>query len=72
MSFIEPTRSVPLGSITTLRIVSFIERLWDGFIAWRTTRATTKALAALSDAQLSDIGINRGEILELAETLARR
>ncbi len=64
-------RAVPLGSITTFRIVSLSQRAFDAFAAWRNARATAKALLVLSDQQLADIGLNRGEITELAEDLAR-
>lgn len=72
MSIIEPTRSVPLGAITTLRVVSFFERGYDAFVSWRTARATASALSELSDKQLRDIGLTRGDILDVAEALAQR
>lgn len=72
MTTIETTRSVPLGSVTTFRIVSFVERAIHAFFAWRSARATAKALAELTDKQLRDIGLNRGDILDVADALARR
>jgi uncharacterized protein YjiS (DUF1127 family) len=67
----ETSRSVPLGSITTFRIVSLTQHALGAFAAWRNARATEKALRHLSDQQLRDIGLRRGEIAAVAEDLAR-
>jgi uncharacterized protein YjiS (DUF1127 family) len=66
------TRVVPLGSVVTLRVVTLLERAYDAFADWRNARATTRALAKLSDAQLVDIGLNRAHISAVAQDLARR
>jgi uncharacterized protein YjiS (DUF1127 family) len=71
MSVYETNRSVPLGAVTTLRVVQMAERAIESFRAWRTARATEEALAELSDSQLADIGIHRGEIADVAQQLAR-
>ena len=60
----EVTRAVPLGSVTTFRVVSLAQRALDAFAAWRNARATEKALRRLSDRQLADIGLHRGEIAD--------
>jgi uncharacterized protein YjiS (DUF1127 family) len=65
-------RQVPLGSITTFRVVSVFERAADAFVSWRNARANAKVLRSLSDRQLDDIGLHRGDIGEVAEQLARR
>lgn len=72
MTTLETNRSTPLGAVTTLRIVSFVERGIHAFVAWRSARATAKALTALSDKQLRDIGLHRGDIVDVADALARR
>ena len=74
MSVFETTtnRSVPLGAITTFRAVSLFERAIDAAVAWHRARSTRVALRALSDGQLADIGLHRGEIEDVAEALARR
>lgn len=64
-------RPIPLGTITIFRIVSGLERVLDAIAAWRNARATEKTLLHLSDEQLSDIGLSRGEITVVAEDLAR-
>lgn len=72
MASYELNRSVPLGSVNTLRIVTFIERVITSIAAWRSARATSVALSELSDRQLADIGIVRGEIPEIAAKLAQQ
>jgi uncharacterized protein YjiS (DUF1127 family) len=72
MSVYETNRSVPLGSVTTLRVVSFFERAVDAVASWRKSRATASALSELSDKQLADIGLMRGDISDVADALARR
>jgi len=45
----------------------------EAVVAWkhgRTARASARALAALNDRQLRDIGINRGSIPEIARAAA--
>ena len=72
MSVTDTIRSAPLGAVSTVRIVAFFERAFETFTAWRSARATATALAGLSDKQLADIGLNRGDITEVADTLAHR
>ena len=67
----ENTRAIPLGSITTFRIVSLVQRGVDTLHAWRNARATRRRCSDLSDQQLADIGLHRGEIAAVAEELAR-
>jgi uncharacterized protein YjiS (DUF1127 family) len=67
----ETTRAVPLGAVTTFHAVSLVQHALDAFTAWRNARATEKALFRLSDQQLGDIGLARGEIASVAEDLAR-
>jgi uncharacterized protein YjiS (DUF1127 family) len=61
---------LPQGSIATFRVVSFVEALVDRFTARYGARSTVRELRALSDSQLADVGLNRGEIDELARDLA--
>ena len=73
MSVYETTpRPLPLGTLTTHRVVSAAERLMNRLAGWRRARQTEAALRDLSDAQLSDIGVRRGEIADFADSLARR
>jgi uncharacterized protein YjiS (DUF1127 family) len=68
----EFTRQIPpLGAVTTFRLVSSLEHGIASLVAWRRARATTRVLRKLSDHQLADIGLHRGDIVELAAGLAR-
>lgn len=62
MAIIETTRPVPLGAIATLRVVNLFDSMRTAFSQWRSARATETALLGLSNAQLQDIGIERGQI----------
>jgi uncharacterized protein YjiS (DUF1127 family) len=72
MSVFETTRSVPLGSVSAFGVTSFVERANAGLRGWALSRSTAKALNKLSDRELADIGLIRGDIPELADRLARR
>lgn len=72
MSLIDHHRAAPLGSISAFRVVSLIERAIDAFAAWRNAAATERVLAKLSDRQLADIGLHRGDIGVIAGGLAGR
>jgi uncharacterized protein YjiS (DUF1127 family) len=45
-----------------------IGAIFTAFIAWKDARATRKALSALTDRELEDIGLNRAEINRVANT----
>ena len=66
------TRPAPFGAITTFRLTQAVEHAFGAAVAWRRARATEKALQKLSDKQLADVGLHRGEIVALAEDLAHR
>ena len=68
----ESARPVPLGAITTFRVVALFERAVGALKSWWDTRGTATALHRLTDAQLADIGLHRGAIPQVAEALARR
>lgn len=72
MSVLEVVRPVPLGSVTTFHLVSFIERLAVNLANWRSSVATVRVLNDLSDEQLDDIGLIRGEIADMANRMAAR
>lgn len=63
---------LPQGSIATFRLVSFVEALIERFTSWYSARNTARELSALSDVQLADVGLNRGQIDEIARELAGR
>jgi uncharacterized protein YjiS (DUF1127 family) len=66
MAILQTNRAVPLGSVLTFRLVTLIERAIDGALTWRRSRETARQLSRLSDEQLADIGLARGEIPDVA------
>ncbi len=57
MAIIETSRPGPFGAVTTLHVVSMIERLTENFSAWRNARRQAAVLRGLSSRQLNDIGL---------------
>ena len=49
-------------------IVAWAADLYRGFQEWRAYRRTVKALSALTDADLDDIGLCRADIKQVART----
>jgi len=42
-------------------------QLTAAFVAWNETRKTAQALNNLTDRELADIGLNRGDIMNVAQ-----
>ena len=49
-------------------VSSFISRTLTAVVAWNDARVTRNALASLSDRELEDIGLSRGDIDAVATT----
>lgn len=64
------TRPAPFGAITTYRVVSYLSALAGEFAAWNDARVTRSALGKLSDRELDDIGLCRGDIEDIAQARA--
>ncbi|MGB4828448.1 MAG: DUF1127 domain-containing protein [Paracoccaceae bacterium] len=62
MAAIETSRPAPFGAITTYRAVNALTSVFGALGAWNDTRITRKALGKLSDRELDDIGLCRGDI----------
>ncbi len=62
MAAIETSRPAPFGAITTYRAVNALSNVFGVLGAWNDARITRKALAKLSDRELDDIGLCRGDI----------
>ncbi|MDQ2067296.1 DUF1127 domain-containing protein [Xinfangfangia sp. CPCC 101601] len=62
MAAIETSRPAPFGAITTYRAVTGLSRILAMLAAWNDARVTRKALGKLSDRELDDIGLCRGDI----------
>jgi uncharacterized protein YjiS (DUF1127 family) len=71
MSSRQIVRAAPLGSIAIFNLVARVDRLLATTAAWRTARATERELRKLSDAQLEDVGLFRGQIADIADELAK-
>jgi uncharacterized protein YjiS (DUF1127 family) len=70
MAAIETNRSVPFGAITTYRAIQAASNVFAVFSAWNDARVTRSALGKLSDRELDDIGLCRGDI-EMISAQAR-
>lgn len=62
MAAIETSRPAPFGAIATYRAVSAFSNVFNAFKRWNDARITRNALAQLSDRELDDIGLCRGDI----------
>lgn len=62
MAAVETTRPAPFGAITTYRAISGLTGVFAVLAAWNDARVTRKALNKLSDRELDDIGLCRGDI----------
>ena len=68
MAATETTRVAPFGAISAFRISRMIDDTLASLANWNDARLTRKALGRLSDRELDDIGLCRGDI----ELIARR
>jgi uncharacterized protein YjiS (DUF1127 family) len=66
MAIIETSRPVPFGAVSTLRIVNVFEAALGRALGAYRAYKTEKALRALSNAQLEDIGLERAQIHAVA------
>ena len=64
MVAIDTTRSA--APAITGRIIAAIFNVFAAISAWNDARATTAALSKLSDRELDDIGLCRGDIYRVA------
>ena len=62
MAAFETSRPAPFGAITTYRAVNGVGGIFATLKAWNDARITRKALSKLSDRELDDIGLCRGDI----------
>ncbi|MFQ5438131.1 MAG: DUF1127 domain-containing protein [Paracoccaceae bacterium] len=62
MAVIETTRPAPFGAISVFHAITALDHVRKGLIDWNNRRITRNVLSSLSDRQLDDIGIARGDI----------
>ena len=72
MAIIETSRAVPFGAVSTFRIVTLIDTTINNVVGAYKAHQTQKALQALSNAQLEDIGIERATIEQVAQRAFQR
>lgn len=66
MAAYETSAAAPFGAIATYRAVQAVERAVTSLSRWNDRRITRKSLHKLSDRELDDIGLCRGDIDLLA------
>ena len=62
MATFDTSRSAYGSVMAVSRISSFFAGAFGSFVAWNDSRVTRNALASLSDRELDDIGLIRGDI----------
>lgn len=62
MAATETSRPAPFGAISIFRLVQAFGSFGAAFSDWNDARITRKALSKLSDRELDDIGLCRGDI----------
>ena len=62
MGAFETTRSAPFGATSTYTCIQFVSNALGMVKDWNDARVTRKALSTLSDRELDDIGLCRGDI----------
>ena len=62
MATYETSRKAPFGAITVFRMVQLTTGFAAAFQTWNSTRITRKSLSKLSNRELDDIGLCRGDI----------
>ena len=62
MAAFDTTRPAPFGAISIFRLVQFVSDTYLSFATWNDARVTRSALGKLSDRELDDIGLCRGDI----------
>jgi uncharacterized protein YjiS (DUF1127 family) len=62
MATFETNRSAPFGATSTYHVIPFVSNVLATMKNWNDARVTRKALSTLSDRELDDIGLCRGDI----------
>ena len=62
MAAYQPSAAAPLSAIATYRVVNAVSIALSGLKDWNDARVTCKALSKLSNRELDDIGLCRGDI----------
>jgi uncharacterized protein YjiS (DUF1127 family) len=68
MAAFDTTRPAYGSVMAVSQITSFVGNLFANMIEWNDARVTRNALASLTDRELDDIGLIRGDIDTVAQT----
>jgi uncharacterized protein YjiS (DUF1127 family) len=63
--------AAPAGQFTAGTLLGAVRSWWAAYLTWRIERAAIKALEAMSDRQLKDIGLARSDIARAVRGAAR-
>ncbi|MEM6939649.1 MAG: DUF1127 domain-containing protein [Pseudomonadota bacterium] len=72
MATFDTSRTTYGAASASSRSLSVFARFMSAFRAWNEARMTRNALSALSDRELEDIGLVRGDIDNMVEATAKR
>ena len=70
MAAASSTRPAPFGAIATYKVVTAFSALATVMSTWNDARVTRHSLGKLSDRELDDIGLCRGDIELIAQNRA--
>lgn len=62
MAAYESSRVAPFGAVTIFRAVQFFSEISLRVTRWNDARLTRRALGLLTDRELDDIGLCRGDV----------
>ena len=62
MAAYETSRAAPMGAVSIFRTVQSFAGAFQAVSAWNNARMTRGSLSKLSDRELDDIGLCRGDI----------
>lgn len=62
MAAYESSRAAPFGAISIFRAVQVVSGAFASLSVWNDARVTRNSLGKLSDRELDDIGLCRGDI----------
>ena len=72
MAVTSNTQIAPFGAVTLYRLVAASERAVETIGTWRRANAVERSLSRMTDRELSDIGMFRGDIPRIAREMATR
>jgi uncharacterized protein YjiS (DUF1127 family) len=65
MALAPNTRTAPFGAITTLNLINMFEGAVKSVSDWNAKRKTHNILSSLTDRELADIGLSRGDLHDM-------